>query len=111
MTHLNRAVAGLADGGPIFYTGGHTGAELTFEAGRTAAVTWADYINVGMEHGTFDLAGLDRFMQGLAAAHRESGTGRCPPSSSSCRWRAPPRRSCAPTPGRCGNCWPAACTA
>ena len=28
-----------------------------------------------MEHGTFDLSGLDRFMQGLAAAHRESGTG------------------------------------
>ena len=78
MTRLNRAVAGLAGGGPIFYTGGHTGAELTFEAGRAAAATWADYINVGMEHGTFDLPGLDRFMQGLAAGHRESGTGPMP---------------------------------
>ncbi|MDE0350326.1 MAG: aldolase/citrate lyase family protein [Gammaproteobacteria bacterium] len=78
MTHLNRAVAGLARGGPIFYTGGHTGAELTFEAGRNAAATWADYINVGMEHGTFDLAGLDRFMRGLAAAHRESRAGPMP---------------------------------
>ena len=72
MTHGNRAVEGLANGGPIFYTGGHTGAELTFEAGRDAAGTWADYINVGMEHGTFDLAGLDRFMRGLGAAHREA---------------------------------------
>ena len=72
MTHLNRAVAGLARGGPIFYTGGHTGAELTFEAGQAAAGTWADYINVGMEHGTFDLPGLDQFMHGLATAHRAS---------------------------------------
>ena len=78
MTHLSRAVAGLAGGGPIFYTGGHTGAELTFEAGRKAAATWADYINVGMEHGTFDLAGLDQFMQGLATAHRGSGAGPMP---------------------------------
>ena len=78
MTHLNRAIAELAGGGPIFYTGGHTGAELTFEAGRAAAATWADYINVGMEHGTFDLPGLDRFMQGLAAGHRESVTGPMP---------------------------------
>ena len=72
MTRGNRAVAGLADGQPIFYTGGHTGAELSFEAGRAAAGTWADYINVGMEHGTFDLPGLDRFMQGLAAGHRDA---------------------------------------
>ena len=70
MTHLNRAVAALARGDPIFYTGGHVGAELTLEAGQAAAGTWADYINVGMEHGTFDLPGLDRFMQGLARAHR-----------------------------------------
>ena len=74
MTHLNRAVAGLARGGPIFYTGGHTGAELTFEAGQAAAGTWADYINVGMEHGTFDLPGLDQFMHGLADAHRARQT-------------------------------------
>ena len=72
MTRGNRAVAGLAAGQPIFYTGGHTGAELSFEAGRAAAGTWADYINVGMEHGTFDLPGLDRFMHGLAAGHRDA---------------------------------------
>ena len=32
------------------------------------ASTWADYINVGMEHGSFDMPGLDRFMNGLADA-------------------------------------------
>lgn len=28
--------------------------------------TWADYINVGMEPGCFELSGLDQFMKGLA---------------------------------------------
>ena len=45
---------------------GHTGADLNYDAGRAMAKTWADYINVGMEHGSFDLAGLDSFMRGLA---------------------------------------------
>ena len=27
--------------------------------------TWADYINVGMEHGAFDMAGLAEYMRGL----------------------------------------------
>ena len=80
MTRLTRAVDGLANGRPIFYTGGHTGAELTFEAGRSAAATWADYINVGMEHGTFDMPGLDRFMQGLGTGHRESQPSRPMPA-------------------------------
>jgi 4-hydroxy-2-oxoheptanedioate aldolase len=62
---INRAIELLEQGQPVYYTGGHTGAELTFEAGRRMAGTWADYINVGMEHGAFDMAGLDAFMRGL----------------------------------------------
>ena len=34
-------------------------------AGREDAQTWADYINVGMEHGAFDMAGLAEYMRGL----------------------------------------------
>jgi 4-hydroxy-2-oxoheptanedioate aldolase len=63
--HINRAIELLEQQQPVFYTGGHTGAELTVEAGRRMARTWADYINVGMEHGAFDLVGLESFMRGL----------------------------------------------
>ena len=63
---VNKAIELLADDQPVFYTGSHTGANLNYDAGRAMAKTWADYINVGMEHGSFDLAGLDSFMRGLA---------------------------------------------
>ncbi|MCH9009334.1 MAG: hypothetical protein IIC21_01750, partial [Chloroflexi bacterium] len=61
---------------PIYYVGSHSGAELTYEAGKQMASTFADYINVGMEHGAFDMTGLDHYMQGLidggptASGHR-----------------------------------------
>ena len=73
---INRAIELLQQGQPIYYTGGHTGADLSYDAGKRMANTWADYINIGMEHGAFDMAGLDRFMQGLvdggptASGHR-----------------------------------------
>ena len=52
-------------GQPIYYTGAHTGADLSYEAGKAMSTTFADYINIGMEHGAFDMAGLDQFMRGL----------------------------------------------
>lgn len=64
---VNRAVAKLASGELVLYTGAHAGAELTFAAGVAAADTWADYLNIGMEHGPLDLAGLDQFMKGMAS--------------------------------------------
>ena len=55
MSHrINRAIALLESGQPIYYVGGHTGHVLTHDQGRQDAHTWADYINVGMEHGAFD---------------------------------------------------------
>ena len=62
---INRAIELLESGQPIYYTGGHTGHVLTYEQGRADAGTWADYINVGMEHGAFDMTGLAAYMQGL----------------------------------------------
>src|SRR5215211_848360 len=62
---INRAIELLEQGHPVFYTGGHTGATLTYEAGREMAKTGADYLNIGMEHGCFDLTGLENFMRGL----------------------------------------------
>jgi 4-hydroxy-2-oxoheptanedioate aldolase len=62
---INKAIELLDQGQPIYYTGGHTGANLSYEGGKDMSKTWADYVNVGMEHGAFDMAGLDEFMRGL----------------------------------------------
>ncbi len=64
-TRINRTIELFADDQPAYYTGGHTGAVLTHEQGMRDAHTWADYINVGMEHGPFDLGGLEQYMKGL----------------------------------------------
>ena len=75
-TRINRAIELLAQDQPIYYTGGHTGHIVTYEQGKLDAHTWADYINVGMEHGAFDMTGLDHYMRGLvdggptASGHR-----------------------------------------
>jgi hypothetical protein len=65
---INRAIELLAEGQAIYYVGGHSGHVLTRAQGREDAGIWADYINVGMEHGSFDMAGLAEYMQGLAEA-------------------------------------------
>ncbi|CAI8035790.1 hypothetical protein GBAR_LOCUS20069 [Geodia barretti] len=62
---VNKAIELLEQDQPVYYTGSHTGANLTYEAGKEMAKTWADYINLGMEHGPFDLVGLENFMRGL----------------------------------------------
>ena len=65
---INRAIALLADDQAIYYTGAHAGHVLTRAQGAADAGTWADYINVGMEHGAFDMTGLGDYMAGLAEA-------------------------------------------
>jgi len=62
---INRAIELLAADQAIYYVGAHTGHVLTRAQGRQDAGTWADYINVGMEHGAFDMTGLYAYMQGL----------------------------------------------
>ncbi len=62
---INRAIELLADDQAIYYVGGHSGHVLTRAQGREDAKTWADYINVGMEHGAFDMTGLAEYMMGL----------------------------------------------
>jgi 2-keto-3-deoxy-L-rhamnonate aldolase RhmA len=64
-TRINRAIELLEQDQPIYYFGGHTGYELTHAAGVRDAHIWADYINVGMEHGAFDMSGLGEYMRGL----------------------------------------------
>ena len=62
MPRVNKAIELLEQGQPIYYTGIR---EVSFEGGVEAAQTWADYINVEMEHGIFDISALDAFMRGL----------------------------------------------
>ena len=77
-TRVNRTVELLAAGQPVYYVGSHTGAVLTREQGMRDAHTWADYINVGMEHGAFDLGGLGRYLEGLAAGGPTNSGHRTP---------------------------------
>jgi len=65
VSRINRAIELLQQDQAVYYTGHHTGHTLTYEEGKKDAHTWADYINVGMEHGAFDLAGLEQYMRGL----------------------------------------------
>jgi 2-keto-3-deoxy-L-rhamnonate aldolase RhmA len=76
---INRAIELLAQDQAIYYVGGHSGHALTRAQGREDAHTWADYINVGMEHGCFDLAGLAEYMQGLAEGG-PTRSGHCTPT-------------------------------
>lgn len=62
---INRAIELLEADQALYYDGPHTGHVLTYEQGRQDAKTWADYINVGMEHGDFDMKGLSDYMRGL----------------------------------------------
>lgn len=70
---INKAIELLAQDQPVYYVGVH---EVSYAAGRDMATTWADYINVSMEHGAFDMKGLADFMRGLvdggptASGHR-----------------------------------------
>jgi 4-hydroxy-2-oxoheptanedioate aldolase len=65
---INRAIELLGQDQAIYYDGPHTGHVLTYAQGRADAETWADYINVGMEHGSFDMAGLAEYMRGMVEA-------------------------------------------
>lgn len=65
MPRVNRAIELLEQDQPIYYTGAHTGHVLTYEQGTKDAQIWSDYINVGMEHGSMDFAGLAEYMRGL----------------------------------------------
>ena len=67
---INRAIELLAQGQAIYYDGPHSGHVLTPAQGREDAGTWADYMNVGMEHGAFDMTGLAEYCAAWSMAAR-----------------------------------------
>ena len=64
---INRAIELFEDDQPVYYTGLHSFDRdyLTYEQGKKDVSIWADYINIGMEHGAFDMGGLEAYMDGL----------------------------------------------
>ena len=76
---INRAIELLEADQALYYDGGHTGHVLTYEQGLKDARTWADYINVGMEHGAFDMTGLAEYMRGLIDGGPTNSGHRTPP--------------------------------
>ena len=78
MPRINRAIELLAQDQAIYYDGPHSGHVLTHAQGLIDAESWADYINVGMEHGAFDMTGLAAYMQGMV----DAGTTRSGPTRS-----------------------------
>lgn len=67
-TRINRCIELLEQDQAIYYVGPHSGHVLTHAQGNADAATWADYINVGMEHGAFDMTGLEQYMRGMVEA-------------------------------------------
>ncbi|WP_428490110.1 aldolase/citrate lyase family protein [Rhodopila sp.] len=67
-SRINRAIELLLQDQAIYYDGAHSGHVLSYDQGRADAATWADYINVGMEHGAFDMTGLAEYLRGMIDA-------------------------------------------
>ncbi len=65
---INRCIELLEQDVAIYYDGPHSGHVLTHAQGMIDAATWADYVNVGMEHGAFDMSGLADYMRGMVDA-------------------------------------------
>tara|TARA_B100000686_G_C16651879_1_gene896017 strand:- start:326 stop:1213 length:888 start_codon:yes stop_codon:yes gene_type:complete len=65
LIRINKAIELLNANEPIYYMGAHSGHVLTYDQGLKDSQTWADYINIGMEHGCFDMTGLDNYIKGL----------------------------------------------
>ena len=59
---VNKVIQLLEEGQPVYYASTDN---LTYENGRDMAGTWADYIRLDLEHGVFDIKGVDEFMRGL----------------------------------------------
>ncbi len=70
---INKGIELLEQNQPIYYT---VASDVSYEGGKALAKTFADYIQVSMEHNIYDLCALGTFMQGLvdggptASGHR-----------------------------------------
>src|SRR5579859_1322351 len=75
LQRTNKTVQLLAQRQPIYYTSVE---DRSYEGGRAAAQTWADYINIDLEHHAFDVTRLHDFMRGLVAGGPTASGHRTP---------------------------------
>jgi len=59
---INKVIELLEQNQPVYYT---TAKDVSYEGGKELAKTFADYIQVSMEHNIYDMSVLAAFMQGL----------------------------------------------
>ncbi len=59
---INKCIDLLEQGQPFYH---HPTPELSYDAGKEMAQTWADMILIDFEHHHFDIGGLTAFMKGL----------------------------------------------
>ncbi len=59
---INKVIELLEQGQPVYYT---VAQDISYEGGKASAKTFADSIQVSMEHNTFDIVALGAFMRGL----------------------------------------------
>jgi 4-hydroxy-2-oxoheptanedioate aldolase len=70
---INKVIELLEQNQPVYYT---VAPDVSYEGGKALAKTFADYIQVSMEHNIYDMNALGAFMQGLidggptASGHR-----------------------------------------
>ncbi len=70
---INKVIELLEHNQPVYYT---VAPDVSYEGGKALAKTFADYIQVSMEHNIYDMNALGAFMQGLvdggptASGHR-----------------------------------------
>ena len=59
---INKVIELLEHNQPVYYT---VAPDVSYEGGKALAKTFADYIQVSMEHNIYDMNALGAFMQGL----------------------------------------------
>ena len=70
---INKVIELLEENQPVYCTGAP---DVSYEGGKALAKTFADFIQVSMEHNNYDICALGAFMQGLvdggptASGHR-----------------------------------------
>jgi 4-hydroxy-2-oxoheptanedioate aldolase len=67
MARINRALELLAQDQPVYYQHLDGLGSGGYEAGRSAAGTWADYLSYDAEHAPWDAGELRAFVEGLVA--------------------------------------------
>lgn len=68
MARINKLIRLLENEIPAYYT---QTADFTYENGIALSNTWADYIRLNLEHGPYDIKGVQQFVLGLHSTQKK----------------------------------------